>query len=210
MAITYTVETYNTETRKYDRSVKTVAVGCTLKSWNGSVRVMMDEWASATFASYWDETDQTIKTMSEVDKVVVDATPEVMAKVKDFYYKQAYAEAMSMAEADARSIVKGSVVKVARGRASKGVQGKVVVSIDRPYKMGWQSVMAQKVGIATSDVMIKVPAANGRVYDNYRDMVWAWARNVDLVEVPAIDMKEVEERARTVSEWKVKDLKVPA
>lgn len=210
MAITYTVETYNTETRKYDRSVMTVAVGCTLKSWNGSVPVMFDEWASATFASYWDEADQSVKTMSQVDKVVVDATPEVMAKVKNFYYEQALAEAKAKAEEEARCIVKGSVVKVARGRASKGVQGKVVVSIDRPYQMGWKSVMAQKVAIATSDVMIKVPAANGRVYDNYRDVVWAWARNVELVEIPEIDMKEVEERARTVSEWKVKDLKVSA
>jgi len=197
--------------RHNEKVTTTFAEGATLKVQYKTYRIMSDVWEDGLYAEYWDEAEGRVKTADWIDSgSKVDATPEVMAKVKSFYYKRAYAEAKAKAEEEAQCIVKGSIVKVARGRASKGVQGKVVVSIDRPYQMGWKSVMAQKVGIATSDVMVKVPAANGRVYDNYRDMVWAWARNVDLVEVPDIDMKEVEERARTVSEWKVKDLKVPA
>ena len=208
MAINQTVSLPYPSTEKV---TSTFAEGATLKVQYKSYQVMSDVWEQGLYAEYWDEATQSVKTADWINAgSKVDATPEVMAKVKNFYYERALAEAKAKAEEEARCIVKGSVVKVARGRASKGVQGKVVVSIDRPYQMGWKSVMAQKVAIATSDVMIKVPAANGRVYDNYRDVVWAWARNVELVEIPAIDMKEVEERARTVSEWKVKDLKVSA
>lgn len=204
MAISYIAETFNTETRKYDREVKTIAVGATLDKWQGSVQVMFDEWAPATFASYWDEADQRIKQVSQVNNVTIDATPEVMAKVKNFLYAQAYAEALTEAEIEAGRIDKGSVVKVARGRASKGVQGKVVVAIQRPYQTGYRSNMELKLGIATSDVKIKVPAANGRVYENYRDVVWAWARNVDLIEVPEVNLEEVRERAQSITETNFK------
>lgn len=205
MAISYIVETFNYETRKYDRETKTIAVGATLDTWSGSVQVMFDEWASTTYASYWDEADQRIKQISRVEKVTIDATPEVMAKVKSFLYAQAYAKALTEAEDEAKRITKDSVVKVARGRASKGVQGKVVVVIQRPYNTGYRSNMELKLGIATSEVKVKVPAANGRVYENYRDVVWAWERNVDLIEVPAVNLDEVKERAQSITETNFKE-----
>lgn len=210
MAITYTVETYNTETRKYDRETKTIAVGATLKTWNGTIQIMSDEWASTTYASYWDEAEQRIKQICEVSSVTVDATPEVMAKVKNFLYNRAYEKALSNAKAEAARITKDSIVKVARGRSSKGVEGKVVVAIQKPYQTGWRSNLELKLGIATSDVKIKVPAANGRVYENYRDMVWAWARNCDLVVVPEIDLESVKERASNATEYEIREYKAKA
>lgn len=210
MAITYTTETYNTETRKYDRETKTIAVGATLKTWNGTIQIMSDEWASTTYASYWDEAEQRIKQICEVSSVTVDATPEVMAKVKNFLYNRAYQKALSEAQNEAARITKDSIVKVARGRSSKGVEGKVVVAIQKPYQTGWRSNLELKLGIATSDVKIKVPAANGRVYENYRDMVWAWARNCDLVVVPEIDLESVKERASNATEYEIREYKAKA
>lgn len=207
MAIVYTVETYNMETRKYDRETKTIAVGATLDTRVGSIQVMFDEWATTTYAYYWDEAEQRIKEIAYVEKVVIDATPEVKAKVEKFIYDRAYAEALSNAQNEAARITKDSIVKVARGRSSKGVEGKVVVAIQRPYQTGWRSNMELKVGIATSDVKVKVPAPNGKVYENYRDMVWAWARNCELTVVPEIDLESVKERASNVSQHLLKSYK---
>lgn len=210
MAITYVVETFNTVTRKYDRETKTVAVGTTLNTWSGTIQIMSDEWASSTFASYWDEDAQCIKQMAEVKSVTIDATPDVMAKVKNFIYSRAYEKALNEARNEAARITKDSIVKVARGRASKGVQGKVVVAIQRPYQTGYRSNLELKLGIATSEVKVKQLASNGRVYDNYKDMVWAWARNCDLIVVPEIDLESVKERASNDSEYQLRQIKAKA
>ena len=207
MAITYVIETYNTETKKYDRETKTIAVGATLDTWNGSIRIMFDEWASTTYASYWDEAEQCIKQIAEVSKVTIDATPEVMAKVKNFIYEREYVKALSDAQSEAERIVKDSIVKVARGRSSKGTEGKVVVTLQKPYQTGYRANLELKLGIATSDVKINVAAANGKVYENYRDIVWVWARNCDLVVVPEIDLEAVKERASSVTEGKLRSYK---
>jgi hypothetical protein len=83
------------------------------------------------------------------------------------------------------------------------VTGKVVVQIQRAYGMGWKSEMRTKVGIATSEEKIMVPAANGKVYENYKDITWAWVMNCELVEVPEIDMESVKERAQNACESKL-------
>jgi hypothetical protein len=210
MAITFTTETFNTETKKYDRETKTIAVGATLDTWGGSIRVMFDEWASTTFASYWDEDAQCIKQVAEVFNVTVDATPEVMAKVNNFIFEREYEKALSEAQNEAARVTKDSIVKVARGRSSKGVEGKVVVTMQKPYQTGYRANLELKLGIATSDVKVKVAAANGKIYDNYRDMVWVWARNCDLVEVPEINLEEVKERAANATEWIVRSYKAKA
>jgi hypothetical protein len=210
MAITFVTGNYNTETRKYDRETKTIAVGATLNTWKGTIQVMSDEWAMTTYASYWDETAQCIRQIAEVASVTVDVTPEVMVKVKDFVYGRAYENALAQAQKEAARILKDSIVKVARGRISKGIEGKVAVAIQRPYGMGYRSTVETKLGIATSDVKVKVPAANGKVYENYRDMVWVWARNCDLVEVPEIDLEEVKERASSATEYQLRDYKAKA
>lgn len=206
MAITYTVETFNTETRKYDRSSKTIAVGCTLDTWGGTIQVMFDEWASTTYASYWDEAEQRVKQICEVSNVTVDATPEVLEKVRAFYFNLYLQRAINDAQNEAARIVKGSVVEVARGRQGKGTKGKVVVVIQRPYGMGYRSSLENKFAIATSDRKVKVPAANGKVYENYADVVWAWGRNCDLVEVPAINMDECNERAKSQADAEISTL----
>lgn len=207
MAITYKRYTYNKETNRQEFELVTVGEGATLKKYMGSVQVFFDEWASALHATYWDEETQSIRTLSDVESVTIDATPEVKEKVKAFLYAHARETAIERLSQEAAEIRKGSVVKVTSGRSDKGAVGKVVVMIDRPYKMGWKSVMAKKLGIATSDVMIKVPAANGKVYENHKDMVWAWARNVNLVEVPAVPDAAIDEVAQNIFNTRLYDWK---
>jgi hypothetical protein len=196
MSITKTNSVYNRETLKYDETTSTFAEGATLRVWYDSVRVMSDVWETAQMASYWSESEQKIKTEMWITTATVDATPEVLAKVENYLYQEALARATGTAQIAARRIVKGSTVKVVSGRNAKGTTGRVEVVITRPYGMGYRSALLEKYGIATSDVKVKVVAQNGRVYENYRDMVWVWAKNCEMLDVPAIDQEQVEATAK--------------
>lgn len=179
----------------------TFYVGC------GSVRIMSDVWGTEYYALYWDEENQTVKQAhldtyewSRSDKgyglatATVDATAEVWKKVEQYYIDQYFQEYESKALREARQIVKDSIVKVVSGRYSKGATGKVAVILERAYGMGYRSTIERKLGIATSEVMVD-KIVNGKVYRNYRDIVWAWARNCDLAVVPDIDRETVRNHA---------------
>lgn len=196
--MSFTIENskWNEETRTFDRNEETRGVGTTLRTWRGTVQVMSDIWEETTFATYWDEASMSLRTDSWVKNVTVDATDEVLQKSYEFIYKTKLARAKADAEDEAAKVRLGSIVEVTGGRKGKGTRGKVVVEIMRPYSMGYRSFMAKKVAIATSDVTVKVAARNGKVYENYRDVVWAWARNVDLAVTPEIDLETVQDSAR--------------
>jgi hypothetical protein len=205
MAITITKSTYTAES-KYVTEDVTLAEGATLKVWQGSIQVMSDVWEMTTYATYWDQAQERLLTQSWVKTATVDATPEVLEKVKAYLYQIELQKVVEQAQKEATTIGKDSLVKVVKGRQGKGTVGKVVVTMERPYQMGWRSSVATKVGIATSDEKVKVAGRNGKVYENYKDVTWAWAMNCELVEVPEIDLKEAQERARNASVWKFKDL----
>jgi hypothetical protein len=205
MAITFERGRY-TEDNRWVNEVVTIAEGATLKVWSGSIQVMSDVWEMTTYARYWDANAQMIKETPYVHKATVDATPEVLEQVKKFLLKNATDKALNDARNEAARIVKGSRVRVAKGRTDRGVEGTVVVEIMRPYGIGYRASMMRKLGIATSDVKVPYKAANGRTYDNYRDMVWVWAHNVELVETPEIDLHEVTRIAQDTAKWKFNDL----
>jgi hypothetical protein len=200
MAITLTRGAYSADS-KWVETVETIAEGAVLKVWRDSIQVMSDVWETTTYATYWDQALERLQTVPWVKEGKVDATPEVLAQVEAFLYSRAYEDALLRAQNEAAVIRKGSTVKVTKGRQDKGAVGLVVADIVRPYQMGWQSSQRQKVGIATSDVKVKVAAANGKVYENYKDVTWAWAHNCELVEVPAVDLQEVKERAREKAKY---------
>jgi hypothetical protein len=200
MAITFEKGTYTAES-KYVTETVTIAEGATLKVWRDSIQVMSDVWEMGTLATYWDEALGRIQTIQWVKTAAVDATPEVLAKVKSYLYQLELERAIAQAKKEAARIVKGSKVKVVKGRQGKGTVGKVVVAIERPYQMGWKSSMATKLGIATSDEKVEVAAANGRVYENYKDVTWSWAMNCELVEVPEIDLQSAQESARVKAKY---------
>jgi len=182
-------------------SVETFGVGSTVRVWRGDIQVMSDVWETTTFATYWDDALQSLQTLDWVDSAEVDATPEVLEKVKAKLYAQALDKALEDAKAKALEIADGSMVEVKKGRQSKGVVGKVVVKIVRPYRMGYRSTAMTKLGIATSEAKVKVAGRNGKVYENYKDVVWAWVCNCELLQVPDIDMEEVKDRAQTQAKY---------
>ena len=179
MAITLTKSTYTADS-KYVTEEVTVGVGATLKVWQGSIQVMSDIWETTTYATYWDEALGCLQTVEWVKTGTVDATAEVLEKVKSFLYQTELQTAVAQAEREALTITKGSMVKVTKGRNGKGTVGKVAVMIERPYQMGWKSSIATKLGIATSDEKVKVAAANGKVYENYKDKRYKCNKNVTL------------------------------
>lgn len=181
--------------------IETVGVGSTVRVYSDYAQVWSDQWAQTTFATYWDNDLEALQTLDWVDSAEVDATPEVLEKVKVKLYAQALEEARLEAQAQAEKIAKDSMVKVTSGRENKGVVGKVVVEIVRPYRMGFRSIAMTKLGIATSEAKVKVAGRNGKIYENYKDVVWAWVRNCELVQVPDIDMEEVKDRAQSKANY---------
>lgn len=181
--------------------IETVGVGSTVRVYSDYAQVWSDEWARTTFATYWDDDLEALQTLDWVDSAEVDATPEVLEKVKAKLYAQALEEARLEAQAQAEKITKDSIVKVTSGRENKGVVGKVVVEMVRPYRMGFRSIAMTKLGIATSEAKVKVAGRNGKIYENYKDVVWAWVRNCELVQVPDIDMEEVKDRAQSKAKY---------
>jgi len=200
MAITFQKGTYTADS-KYVTEMVTVAEGATLKVWEDSIQVMSDIWERGTLATYWDEAQGRLQTVEWVKAAKVDATPEVLEKVKAYLYSLAYDRALEQAQEEQARIKLGNTVKVTKGRQGKGTVGKVVVEIMRPYQMGWQSRLSKKLGIATSEAKVKVAAANGKVYENYKDVTWAWAMNCELVEVPEVDLQTVKENARVKAQY---------
>lgn len=199
-----------------DAYLETIAHGTTLEVGSRSCQIMSDIWGTEKYATYWDDAAGRPKTIildvcdyayAYGDRVhaEVDATEEVYAKLRKWLYQQELARATGNAEAKAAEINKDSIVKVVAGRNGKGTVGKVVVSIVRPYNAGWHSCEKRKFGIALDDVKVKVMAANGKFYDNYKNVVWAWEHNCELVNVPAINIKEVEEIANEYADQMLKD-----
>lgn len=206
MAITQTTSLPYPQTGKV---TSTFAVGTTLSVWSHTYQVMSDIWESGLRAEYWNEGKGCVEIADWCDSgSKADATAEVVAKAEAWLYERTFKRALDKRreyeEQEARRIVKESLVKIVSGRTSKGTEGKVVVVLQRPYGMGYRSTVEDKLGIATSEVKVKVAAANGRVYDNYRDVVWVWARNCERIDVPQIDLESVKEVARNEASYEVK------
>ena len=203
MTVEYVKSAY--ENGDYIKSKEVVGEGATLSVFYDTLQVMSDEWAQVLCARYWD--GEAIRYVQWVEaSSTVDATPEVLEQVRQFIYKGAYSTALSQLQEEAARISKGSEVKVVKGKYSKGASGKVVASITRPYGMGYRAPLRDKLGIATSDEKIKVAAKNGKVYENYKDVVWVWAQNCELLSVPEVDLSQVKERAENATESRLKEV----
>jgi hypothetical protein len=178
----------------------------TEQNWEGAVlkvvhdqnyRIMSDVWGSADWATVWDEATASPKQilvnvydMNGPDwkpiQITVDATDEIREKYKHWMINLQYERLLEMEEARVHQIEKGAIAKVVKGKNGKGTIGKVVVAMTATYGMGWRSTQELKVAIATSDVKVKKALRSGKVAEVYRDVVWAWARNVvreDIAEI---------------------------
>jgi hypothetical protein len=190
-------------------------VGATLDVFVKEQQIMSDVWGQSLNALVWDAEKGEPRTIhldtweygrDDLGKQATgtpDATDEVVDAYIAYVARQRADRAIDAEKVRVARPGKGAMVKVVKGRQNKGVQGLVVVEIVRPYNMGWKSSAQTKFGIATSDVMVDVAAANGKVYKNYRDVVWAWAFNTERLDVPAVDEVAIrnEEYNRAVREF---------
>jgi len=176
---------------KFSEWAETGNVGSTLYVGTKTYQVMSDIWEQGQFALVWNFEAMRVEQIDWVQSgSVADATPDIQEMAKGYLiWKDAQIRMMDALREQARQdavINKGDEVAVVSGRSGKGAKGKVVVIMTYNYKAGWRSNLERKFGIATSDKKIQV-ARNGRVYDNYADMVWAWARNCSKLTVPQHD-----------------------
>lgn len=209
------------ENGQYHNWFKDFAEGATFYVGHRSTQIMSDVWGTEYYAEYWDEDSQSIKCAhldtyewSRSDKeyglasATVDATEEVWRKVEQYYVDRFFRQYENEALKLAQRIIKDSIVKVVSGRQNKGAQGKVAVMIERPYGMGYRSSLEYKLGIATSEVTVDKRVGN-KVYKNYRDIVWAWARNCELAVTPDIDRETLHNHAVLSAASKIAELRRP-
>lgn len=168
--------------------IQELYVGQVLETGWKEYQVMSDVWETGYWAKVW---DKTLNKTLHIDWVepngVVDATPEIWALHKQERINRAFEYMMHDAEQEALKIAKGDTVKVVKGRQSKGVEGKVVVLIQRQYGQGYYSSMQNKIAVALDDEMVEVPHANGKVYLNHKNVVWVWALNCEKLNTTPVD-----------------------
>ena len=168
--------------------------GTTLKVGTTTVPYMFDEWTTVFYALFWNDEKKKVEEVRAENMVAVaDATSETLEKVRNYFFNEYFNTVMEKFVDAEREIKKGDIAKVSRGRVEKGKQGKVVVVMYAPYSMGWKTTTQKKLGIALSDEMVDVAAKNGKVYKNYKDMIWVWAKNCDKQNIQEIDAKIVVE-----------------
>ena len=198
---------WSNETHKYeDMGRETLHVGRSLYVASEVVQIMSDVWEDHTFL-YSVRDDGTLARdcigyydQKEEDRpqwtIDADATAFELYRAKQEADK--YESLVYNTNADyANPAVKGRIVKITKGRNTpKGVVGKVVVIIERPYGMGYRSSMRQKLGIATSAKMVDKVMPNGKVFKNHADMIWVWAHNCEVESPQTADLAKCREMAQ--------------
>lgn len=204
MAITYVKSDFVAAESKYVTETITDAFkGAVIKAYSDYVQVMSDIWENMEHVVVWDEAQGKAQTFMNPAAYEVDATPEVTAKYLAWLGKVKFdAEYELQVRAktqEALKPVKGDKVKVVSGRnkaPSVTEYYPIVISIERPYKVGWKSVMKRKFALALSDKMGPKIGANGKTYQSYLDLLWVWEHNVELQpEIVAERTKEAEKAA---------------
>lgn len=180
-----------------------------------SYRIMSDIWGTADWALVWDDSSnapkQILVNVYDMNpeswrpvEIVPDATEEVKAKYLNWLEERQYESLRAKAEERAREIEKGCIAKVVKGKSGKGTVGKIVVSMNATYGMGYRSRQMRKFAIATSDVQIDKPLRNGKTMKVYRDVVWVWECNVERVDIAPINEEELRIEAKEAALWQFK------
>ena len=206
--ITFTRTTGYTPEGNPIKVTETIGVGTTIYTQANSERIMSDVWEWITSVYYWDPATGSVKSMwlGEETKYTIDCDFATIAdEVRRAFYLRNLKYHTEKAERAAEIPDKGRTVKVVRGKTAKGVEGKVVVTIERPYGMGYRTSIETKLGIALDDEMTTYVAKNGKTYPTHKNMVWVWARNCEVVN-PEIDVTEVERRAMCDTDREVAEI----
>jgi hypothetical protein len=186
-----------------------LGVGTTLYIASESEQIMSDMWEYVTKAFYWDgkvvreqwlDNDAVVKVDADFDSLL----PEIEAAEYAKFLKVELGNAENEAGNPAK---RGRLVRVVGGRdkALKGKEGRVVVVKEMQYGMGYRAVWRNKLGIALDDEKVTVER-NGRVYENYKNMIWVWAHNCEVVN-PEPDVFYAEKCAKARTESYIATLK---
>jgi hypothetical protein len=198
-----------------DKGRETLHVGRSLYVANETVQIMSDVWDTETFL-YSIRDDGTLSRdcvgycdSQENPVYEIDATDEAFEIYRAAQEARQYETLVHNTDSEyANPAHKGRVVKIVRGRnAPVGKVGKVVVVIERPYGMGYRSVMKQKLGIATSAKMVEKVMPNGKVFQNHADMVWVWAHNCEVENPQTADLAECRRMAQSFAQRQVDSLR---
>ena len=204
------------ECKHVETGRETLHVGRSLYVANETVQIMSDVWDTETFL-YSIRDDGTLsrdcvqycESNAEQPTYEIDATPEAFELHRAYCEARQYETLVANTNAEyANPAHKGRVVKVTKGRNTpKGLVGKVVVIIERPYGMGYRSVMRKKLGIATSAKMVDKVMPNGKVFQNHAEMVWVWAHNCEVEKPQTADLALCRKMAQDFAENAVKGLR---
>jgi len=186
--------------------------GAVLEVGSRTVQVMSDIWDTEFYAKVWDEatgkpldvslyySNESSSEKTKACKATVDATPEVKEAYRRWKIDRAiedrFRRRLRDLESEAIVFRKDDIAKVVKGRTATGVEGKVVVVLEKPYRAGWSTSFEKKLGIATSDRTEMVLASNGRKYERYQDVVWVWARNCEKLNYVPVDQVKLLEEVR--------------
>jgi hypothetical protein len=206
--ITFTRTTGYTPEGTAIKVTETLGVGTTLYTYAQSERIMSDIWEWVTSVYYWDPATGSIKSMwlGEETTYTIDCDFATVADdVRKSIFDRNFKYQLGIASTEAEVPTKGRMVRVVRGRTGKGSEGKVVVSIERPYGMGYHTSYENKLGIALDDEMTTYVAKNGKTYPTHKNMIWVWARNCEVIE-PQVDIEDVTYRANSVTDREVANL----
>lgn len=189
-----------------DRNENTYAGYVLEKRHDPSYRIMSDVWCPADFALVWDADNKCprLVLVNVYDmqpkgwvpvSIEVDATADVQEAYLEHRTELMYNSLLQDEIDRVERVEKGCIAKVVKGKTGKGTVGKVVVSMDGSYGMGWRARQMKKYAIATSDVQIDKPLRNGKVMKVYRDVVWVWGCNVKRVDIAPIDKEAIRKLA---------------
>jgi hypothetical protein len=179
-----------------------IGQGTTMYIRTESEQVMSDIWEYVTKAFYWDgkvvreqwlDNDAVVKVDADFDSLLPEIEAAEYARFLKVELENAEDEAGNPAKRDRLVRVVGG-----RDKALKGKEGRVVVVKEMQYGMGYRAVMRDKLGIALDDEKVTVER-NGRVYENYKNMIWVWAHNCEVV-TPEPDVFYAEKCAKARTE----------
>jgi len=198
MPVTYKeYKGWNAETKSTEEVVHSgVHAGRVLAEYSQTVRIMSDVWEPCKFALVW--TDKGPVEISEPKDVVVDATPEVLELLRQWFYNRALSSLKSAATEKAVHPTPGKVVQVKRGRKDLGKVGKVVFMKEMPYSMGYREAYLPKLCVALDGTTTQVAGKYGKTFTRYSNTIWVWAKNVDVVKVDPVDETPLQ---ATATEW---------
>jgi hypothetical protein len=145
------------------------------------------------YAIYWDETSQSVKTIeyastrgwTYANSAVVDATPEIQTKARQWEIERVIPQLIKNAEAEALEAQVGRICKVTGGRKIK------IGSIVRVIRLG-QPMKFSRWGSETINALVEVQE------ERFKNQIWTNIKNLETVNPKQYHISESQARITAV------------